>query len=285
MRVAFFGTGIMGLPMARNVAQAGIDVSAWNRTTERAEPLRSDGAEVVAEPAEAAGGADLLVTMLTDAEAVLSVVDETLLEVAGGALWVQMGTIGLQGTERCAELALGAGVELVDAPVLGTRQPAEEGALTVLASGPDEARERCAPLFDAVGQRTLWLGPTGEGTRMKLVANAWVVSLIESLGETIAFAEGVGADPEAFLEAIGGGAMDSDYAQMKGKAMVQRSFEAAFPLRLAAKDAALVLDAAAEAGMNLPLVEAVRSQMQHAIELGHGDEDLSATIEATRDSG
>jgi 3-hydroxyisobutyrate dehydrogenase len=285
MRVAFLGTGIMGLPMARNVAEADIDVKAWNRTTEKAEPLRDAGAEVVAEPAEAVDGADLLVTMLSDSEAVLSVVDEALLEAAGAALWVQMGTIGLEGTERCAELALRAGIELVDAPVLGTKQPAEKGALTVIASGPEDARDRCAPLFDAVGQRTLWLGPAGEGTRMKLVANAWVVSLIESLGETIAFAEGVGADPKGFLEAIGGGAMDSDYAQMKGKAMVDRSFEVAFPLRHAAKDAGLVLDAAAEAGMSLPLLEAVRSQMQRAIELGHGDEDLSATIEAARDSG
>jgi 3-hydroxyisobutyrate dehydrogenase len=285
MRVAFLGTGIMGLPMARNVAQADIDVSAWNRTAEKAEPLRNDGAEVVAEPAEAAAGADLLVTMLTDADAVLSLVDEALLEAAGDALWVQMGTIGLEGTARCAELAQRAGVELVDAPVLGTKQPAEMGALIVLASGPDSSRQRCEPLFDAVGQRTLWLGPAGEGTRMKLVANAWVVSLIESLGETIAFAEGVGADPKGFLEAIQGGSMDSDYAQMKGKAMVERSFEPAFPLRHAAKDAGLVLDAAGEADMSLPLLEAVRSQMQRAIELGHGDEDLSATVEAARDSG
>ena len=285
MRVAFLGTGIMGLPMARNVAQADIDVSAWNRTAEKAEPLRNDGAEVVAEPAEAAAGADLLVTMLTAADAVLSLVDEALLEAAGDALWVQMGTIGLEGTARCAELAQRAGVELVDAPVLGTKQPAEKGALIVLASGPDSSREHCEPLFDAVGQRTLWLGPAGEGTRMKLVANAWVVSLIESLGETIAFAEGVGADPKGFLEAIQGGSMDSDYAQMKGKAMVERSFEPAFPLRHAAKDAGLVLDAAGEADMSLPLLEAVRSQMQRAIELGHGDEDLSATVEAARDSG
>jgi 3-hydroxyisobutyrate dehydrogenase len=284
MRVAFLGTGIMGLPMARNVAQANIEVRAWNRTAEKAEPLRDEGAEVVTEPAQAVEGADLLVTMLTDADAVLSVVDEALLEAAGDALWVQMSTIGLEGTERCAELALATEVELVDAPVLGTKQPAEKGALTVLASGPDSSRQRCEPLFDAVGQRTLWLGPTGEGTRMKLVANAWVVSLIESLGETIAFAEGVGADPKGFLEAIEGGPMDSAYAQMKGTAMIERSFEAAFPLKHAAKDAGLVLDAAAEAGMALPLLEAVRSQMQRSIELGHGDEDLSATVEATRAS-
>jgi len=166
MRVAFLGTGIMGLPMARNVAEADIDVKAWNRTTEKAEPLRDAGAEVVAEPAEAVDGADLLVTMLSDSEAVLSVVDEALLEAAGAALWVQMGTIGLEGTERSAELALRAGIELVDAPVLGTKQPAEKGALTVIASGPEDARDRCAPLFDAVGQRTLWLGPAGEGTLM-----------------------------------------------------------------------------------------------------------------------
>jgi 3-hydroxyisobutyrate dehydrogenase len=284
VRVAFLGTGIMGLPMARNAAAAGLEVKAWNRTAEKAQPL-GDDATVVEAPAEAVEGADLLVTMLSDADAVLDVVDEGLLDAAGEATWVQMSTIGLAGTARCIELAKQAAVEFVDAPVLGTKQPAEKGAVTVLASGPDEARERCEPLFEAVGQRTLWLGPAGEGTRLKLVANAWVVSLIESLGETIAFAEAIGVEPESFLEAIEGGPMDSVYAQMKGKAMIEQSFEAAFPLGLAVKDARLVLDAAAEAGTSLPLLEAVRDQMQRGVELGHGDDDLAATVQATRASG
>jgi 3-hydroxyisobutyrate dehydrogenase len=281
MRLAVLGTGIIGLPIARNAAAAGIEVSAWNRTAERAEPLREHGVDVAAEPAEAVRGADLMATVLTDAEAVLSVVDGELLEAAGGAVWVQISTVGLAGTARCAELAQEAGVEFVDAPVVGTKQPAEQGELTVLASGPEALHDRCRPFFDAIGKRTIWLGPAGEGTRYKLVVNAWLVGVVESLAETIALAEGLGADPGRFLELIEGGPMDLAYAQLKGKAMIERSFETAFPLVHAAKDAGLVLDAAEESGLYLPLVETVREQMARAIELGHGEQDMAATLAAS----
>jgi 3-hydroxyisobutyrate dehydrogenase len=284
MRVAVLGTGIMGFPIARNAAGAGIEVRAWNRTAERAEPLSEHGVEVASEPADAVRGTDLFATVLTDTEAVLSVVDRELLEAAGDAVWVQMSTIGLEGTARCAELAQQAGVELVDAPVVGTKQPAEQGELMVLASGPEDVQDRCKPLFDAIGKRTVWLGPAGEGTRYKLIVNAWLVGVVESLAETIALAEGLGAEPRRFLELIEGGPMDLAYAQLKGKAMIERSFETAFPLAHAAKDAGLVLDAAGESGLSLPLVETVREQMARAIELGHGEEDMAATVAASMDS-
>jgi 3-hydroxyisobutyrate dehydrogenase len=284
MRVAVLGTGIMGAPIARNIAAAGIEVHAWNRTAQKAEPLRERGIEVAGKPATAVRGADLLITMLSNVDAVLSVVDESLLEVAGDATWVQMSTIGLEGTARCAELAFDSGTPFIDSPVVGTRQPAEQGALIVLASGPEEDRERCQRVFDAIGQRTLWLGPAGEGTRLKLVANAWLVGVVETLAETIAFAEGIGVEPSSFLKLIAGGPIDSPYAQMKGKMMLERNFETAFPLHLAAKDAALVLDAAAEAGLALPVIQAAHEQMERAAEAGHGDEDMAATFFAAVDS-
>jgi 3-hydroxyisobutyrate dehydrogenase len=284
MRVAVLGTGIIGFPIARNAAEAGIEVSAWNRTGERAEPLGEHGVRVIEASPEAVRGADILATVLTDADAVQSVVDERLLREAGDAVWVQMSTVGLEGTARCAELAQEADVELVDAPVVGTKQPAEQGELTILASGPEGVRDRCDPFFDAIGKRTLWLGPAGEGTRMKLVNNAWLIGLVESLAETIAFAEKVGVDPRRFLEILEGGPLDNAYAQIKGKAMVERSFETAFPLAHAAKDARLVLEAADEAGASLPLVEAVRAQMERALADGHGGEDMAATIYASVNS-
>jgi 3-hydroxyisobutyrate dehydrogenase len=278
--VALLGTGIMGGGMARSALRAGLPLRVWNRTIERAEPLAEAGAEVMPSPAAAVDGADLIVSMLSDADAVLAVMDGDDGALAGardGAIWVQAGTIGIEGSDRCLELAERRGVTLVDSPVLGTRQPAENGELVVLASGPEEARERCDPFFDAIGQRTLWLGAAGRGTRLKLVVNSWLVAVLEGLAETVAFAEGLGIDPELFLEAIAGGGLDLPYAHLKGKAMIERSFEPAFPLRLAAKDARLVVEAAERHGLDLPLERTIAARLEQGVEAGHGDEDMAAT--------
>jgi 3-hydroxyisobutyrate dehydrogenase len=278
--VALLGTGIMGGGMARSALRAGLPLRVWNRTIERAEPLAEAGAEVMPSPAAAVDGADLIVSMLSDADAVLAVMDGDDGALAGardGAIWVQAGTIGIEGSDRCLELAERRGVTLVDSPVLGTRQPAENGELVVLASGPEEARERCDPFFDAIGQRTLWLGEAGRGTRLKLVVNSWLVAVLEGLAETVAFAEGLGIDPELFLEAIAGGGLDLPYAHLKGKAMIERSFEPAFPLRLAAKDARLVVEAAERHGLDLPLERTIAARLEQGVEAGHGDEDMAAT--------
>jgi len=282
MRVTFLGTGIMGLPMARNAAGGGIEVRAWNRTPEKAEPLRQNGVEVLADPVEAIDDADVVVTMLTDAGAVRAVVETSgVLDALRGRTWAQMSTIGIAATEEMVRRTA-AEVAYVDAPVLGTRQPAEAGELTILAAGPPEAKERCGELFDAVGSRTHWLADEpGPATRMKLALNTWVVELVEALAETLALAERLEVDPAQLLEVIRGGAMDSGYAQTKGKAMIERSFEPpSFPLRLAAKDAALALEAAEQAGLSPPMLAAVREQFERAVAAGYGDGDLAATFAA-----
>lgn len=153
--IAFLGTGTMGLPMARNLAEAGFQLRAWNRSPDRAQPLAENGVEVVENPRQAATGADFLITMLSDADPVLETAERALAGAERDVLWLQMSTIGIEGTERCAELAERAGARLVDAPVLGTREPAEQAKLITLASGPAEAQEPSRPVFDAVGQRTL----------------------------------------------------------------------------------------------------------------------------------
>jgi 3-hydroxyisobutyrate dehydrogenase len=283
MRVTFLGTGIMGLPMARNAADAGIEARAWNRSPEKAEPLREHGVEVLADPVEAIDNADVVVTMLTDAGAVRAVVETSgVLDALRGRVWAQMSTIGIAATEEMVRRATEAEVGYVDAPVLGTRQPAEAGELTVLAAGPPEAKERCGELFDAVGSRTHWLADeAGPATRMKLALNTWVVELVEALAETLALAERLEVDPAQLLEVIRGGPMDSGYAQTKGKAMIERRFEPpSFPLRLAAKDAALALEAAEQAGFSPPMLQAVREQFERAVAAGYGDGDLAATFAA-----
>jgi 3-hydroxyisobutyrate dehydrogenase len=281
MRVAVLGTGTMGAPMARNIAAAGHEVRAWNRSRGRAEPLTADGVQVAGSPDEAAAGAEVVVTMLSDGDAVEAVAAE--LSFPEDAVWAQMSTVGIEATERLLARAAGAGVPLVDAPVLGTKAPAEQGTLIVIASGDARARERCAPLFDAVGARTVALGEEpGASTRMKLVLNAWLVSLVEGLAESVALAEGLGVDPAGFLEIIDGGPLGPAYAKMKGTMMIERSYEPSFSLALAAKDARLALDAADASGLDLPALRAIRAQLEKAVEQGHGDADMAAAVEASR---
>lgn len=278
--VAVLGTGTMGLPIARNLARAGFPVRAWNRARERAEPLAGDGAAVCDTPAEAVDGAAAILTMLPDADAVLAVAEQALPDAGEGTVWLQMSTIGIAGTQRCAELARERGVAFVDAPVLGTKQPAEEGELAILASGPEEARERLAPLFAAIGSKTLQLGEAGAGTRLKLVTNTWLVAAVEGAAEAIRLAEGIGVDPRDFLEAVAGGALDMPYLRLKGEAMIARDFTPTFKLALAAKDARLAARAAHRHDLDLALLTAVAERMSRAAER-HGDEDVSATFLAT----
>jgi 3-hydroxyisobutyrate dehydrogenase len=297
--VAVLGAGgTMGFPMARNIARAGISVRAWSRSRQQAEPLAQDGAFIADSPAEAARGAGIVLTMLADSDAVVAAMDgpHGALSAVPGAnaesggsqtgdpngphrvFWLQMSTIGEAATRRCAELANRRGVGFVDAPVLGTRQPAEERKLVILESGPADARPRIQPIFDAIGQRTIRVGEAGAGSRLKLVTNSWVLAVVEAGAETIAMAEGFGLDPRLFFRAIEGGTLDLPYLRMKGKAMIERDFmPAMFRLRLAAKDARLIRDASHEHGLDLPLVDTIAQRMTEG-EQSHGDEDISATF-------
>jgi 3-hydroxyisobutyrate dehydrogenase len=276
--IAVLGAGsTMGFAMARNMLKAGFRVRAWNRSVEKAQPLQGDGADVCESPAEAAQGASLIVTMLANADAVTETIEPALQDADGGVAWVQMSTIGEQGTERCIELAREHDVAFLDAPVLGTKAPAEQGKLVILASGPQELRERVQPVFDAVGQRTMWLDDApGAGTRLKLVANSWVVTVTEGAAETIALAEGLGLDPSLLFDALDGSALDLPYLRMKGNAMIERNFEPMFRLELAAKDARLVAESAQRHGLDLPMLRAIAERMTEGVEQ-HGDKDMAAT--------
>jgi 3-hydroxyisobutyrate dehydrogenase len=276
--LAVLGAGsTMGQPMARNLARAGFDVRAWNRSREKAAPLADDGVALRDTPAQAVEGASVIVTMLSDGPAVLDVAQDALPAATDGATWLQMSTVGVDATRRCSELAERHGLGFVDAPVLGTKAPAEQGTLVVLASGPDELRQPLEPIFDAVGQRTMWLGEAGTATRLKLALNAWVLTLVEGTAETLALAEGLGLDPSLVLDAVAGGPLDLPYLQLKGKAMLARDFDPSFRLALAAKDAGLIEEAMAQAGLHLPLLNTIRERLDEgAVE--HGDKDMSATF-------
>jgi 3-hydroxyisobutyrate dehydrogenase len=223
MRLTLLGTGIMGAAMARNLVRAGHEVTAWNRSRGRAEPLAGDGVRVADSAVE----------------------------------------------------AVEAGIAFVDAPVMGSRQPAEAGELIVLASGPDGALDRVQPVFETIGSTTKRLGEAGNGTRFKLVANAWVVTLNSGIAEVLTLARDFDLRPEDVLETFAAGPLASPYAQAKGQVMLGQDFEAAFPLKHARKDAQLAL---AATDRELPVLEGVAAQLERAEALGYGDEDLAATI-------
>ena len=274
--VALLGTGTMGEGMARNIAAAGMPLRVWNRTASRARPL-ADVATVSGSVAEAVRGADVVVTMLFDADSVAACMEQARDGLGDDTVWLQQSTVGVEGSERLAALAGDLGVTYVDAPVLGTRKPAEDGALVVLASGPADSRARIDPVLEAIGSRTIWVGEAGGGSRLKLAANAWVFTVVEGIAESLTLTRRLGLDPALFLEAVQGGALDAPYVQLKGKAMLAGSFDPAFALAGALKDADLILAAAAGAGADLAVLPGVREHFQRAVDAGHGDKDMAAT--------
>ena len=279
MEIAFLGTGTMGAPMARHLLGAGHRVRVWNRTREKAEPLAEQGARVARDPAEAIDGAEVVVTMLLDADATESSAGDALRCARPGAIWWQAGTVGVAGTERLARLAGRHGLAYVDAPVLGTRQPAEEGKLIVLAAGPSDALDRLDGVFGPTAANVLRVGEDpGAATRLKLVANHWVFVLVQGVAETVSSPRALGVAPERWLEAISGGPLDSGYAQLKGKAMLAGEFDPSFGLDNAAKDTRLILQAAADNGLELGFAGVIRDRFAAASAAGHGEEDMSAVV-------
>jgi 3-hydroxyisobutyrate dehydrogenase len=282
--VAVLGAGgTMGRGMARNAAAAGIPVHAWNRTAAKLGDLvETAGVETFETAREAVVEADLVVTMLSDVEATIAAMSGPDGGAAGseGAVWVQMGTIGIEGFERCAELAHDRGLLYVDAPVMGTKGPAEAGQLVVLASGPEGVRERLEPFFDAVGKRTIWLGEAGQGSRLKVVVNGWICTITEGTAEMLRLAAALGLEPRLALDAIEDGPLEAPYQRMKGEAMLKGDYTPSFRLALAAKDARLAVAAGQEAGAEIPAIEAIAAQMT-AVAEEHPDEDLAVLFRGT----
>ncbi len=280
MRVAVLGTGVMGAGMARSLRRAGVEVDAWNRTREKAEPLAEDGVRVHGSVAEAVADADVVVLMLFDTDAVLAVLAEGL-PAAGDAVWVQSSTIGLDGTRRATALAEQAGVAFVDAPVLGTKQPAEQGSLVFLASGPEALRGRVEPAFEAMGSKTIWVGEEpGRGSALKLVCNSFVGTLTAAVGQSVGLARQLGLDPQLFLDALDGGASDSPYVHAKGAMMLADDYPASFTLDGVRKDFALIRDAEAASGTRTTLTEAALACFDAAAAQGHGADDMASVVAA-----
>jgi 3-hydroxyisobutyrate dehydrogenase len=277
MRAAVIGTGLMGAGMARSMRRAGLAVTAWNRTPAKAEPLAEDGVEVRATVAEAVDGADAVVTVLFDADAVLQVTPELLEALGPNSTWLQSSTVGLDGIGRIAEKA--GETHLLDAPVLGTREPAEQGRLVPLVSGDPRLVERVRPVLEAIGTKTVIAGErVGAASALKLAVNAWLLSITAAAAQSIALARSLGLDPGLFLEAIDGGPANAPMVQLKGRAMVAGDFGTSFALDGGLKDLRLAAEAAG--GIKPELLDGVRALFERASSDGHGSEDIAAVYRA-----
>ncbi|RVX43011.1 3-hydroxyisobutyrate dehydrogenase [Nonomuraea polychroma] len=286
--VAVLGTGIMGAPMARNLLKSGLRVTVWNRTRAKAEPLAADGAVVAGSPAEAVEGADVIVTMLSDGDTVRAAMTAAAPGLRSGQVWAQMSTVGVDAVAGLAALAAEQGLTFADAPVQGTKAPAEQGKLIILAAGPSAARKVLEPVFDAVGQRTLWLGEDGAegtGSKLKMASVSYAISLTAVVAESLALAKGLGMDPDLVRQVISGGPLDNAYFQAKSKAIMEGDFTPSFTVSNAEKDTRLIVEAGESAGVRLDVVAAAGERFRRAEAQGHGDEDMAATYFASFDKG
>jgi 3-hydroxyisobutyrate dehydrogenase len=275
--IAILGIGTMGHGMATSALRAGMPTTVWNRNQETTRDLAEAGAAVAQTAADAARSATIVVTMVTDADAVVSIArDEGMLAaLVPGAILVQMSTIGVAGIDRVAAMVAAErpDVILADAPVSGSKEPAEQGQLTIFASGPDEARPRLTPLFDALGRRTIWAGAVGSGTRLKLVANTWLAFAAEAVAASVALAHGLGLETEMVADALEGNSLVSPWQEAKLQRIVKGEFSAQFALSLALKDVRLAYEAA---DGRLRALACLAEEWQHAVDQGQGHEDVTA---------
>ena len=281
LTVAVLGTGTMGTGMARSLLRNGFAVRAWNRTPERAAPLAGDGATVLSSPAEAVQGADAVLVMLYDLDAVRTTLEQVGDALPSNAVVLQSSTIGPSGMTAVGRLAAGRGQKILDTPVVGTKQPAEEGKLTVLVSGDADLRGRIQPVLDAVASHTVWAGPElGQASALKLACNSWVAGLTAAEAQALALVKGSGLDQQLLLDALAGSGSDSPYLHSKGPAMIEEKFPVQFALDGVRKDMDLMAQMAGENGVGTPLLDALRSIFGSAAAEGYGHDDIAAVVMA-----
>ena len=273
--VAVLGLGAMGHAFATNLAKNHFSLRVWNRSAEKGKDLAENGAKLASTPAEAVKGSEAVILMLANAEITLDVINQVIDTLADQAVVVQMGTIGVEATEQLHTLLKNKrpDVGFIDAPVSGTKKPAEMAQVSILASGDSALQSQIEPVFSAIGKGTHWLGDAGAGSAMKLVVNSWLIGLVQSLAESHCLAKQLGFSPETLWSVLEGGPLATPYAKTKLEMIDQGSYEPQMQLKWALKDATL----AAKAGgaEQMPNLHAITALWQAAVEAGLGDKDLS----------
>ena len=282
MNVGFIGLGIMGGRMAANLQRAGHTLTVHNRTKEKANDLLERGATWADSPAAVVKDAQVLVTMLAHPEAV----EETALgeggfleAMQGGQLWVDSSTLNPAFSRRMAKEAKARGVRFLDAPVAGTKAPAESGDLVFFVGGSQADIEEVQPLFGVMGKAIKHVGDHGMGTSLKVVVNHMLATSMAAFAEGIALGEGLGVSQEVLFDALIGGPLVPAYLGMKREKLEQGNYAPDFPLRWMQKDMQMVATAAYDTGVPMPLANLTKELYQAAVKRGHGDEDFSAIYE------
>ena len=277
-RVGLLGVGLMGSAMAHRLLNEGIDVVAWDQDPSHVQELGPRGADITSSASEVVSNSDVVITMLPTAEIVGSVVEPLLPQWPKDTIWLQMSSVGAAESDQLARVAADNGVIYFDAPVSGSTHPAEEGKLTILASGPESERTRVERVLEELGSRVQWVGEAGMGSRLKLATNQWMISMVSALAETMQLCELMGLDQQQFIELLDGGPLGSSYALQKLDEMRRHEYPAGFPVRLALKDLQLVREVAESAPVEMPVLDAALERMNDAF-ASHGDEDLAAVYE------
>jgi 3-hydroxyisobutyrate dehydrogenase len=285
--VAVLGVGTMGSAFARRLLGAGMRVSVWDVSHAAAEQLASAGAQVAATPEDAVRNAGVVLTMVPTVASIEETMPRALAALPRGATWLQMSTIGVDGTERAMALAKvhRPDVVFVDAPVSGSRGPAEAGKLLILASGPAAALDALMPVFSVLGQKTMRWEQAGSGSRMKLVLNTWLAVLGEGIAEVAVLARSLDVSLNDVSACLGSTALDAPWALSKLDKIERQAFSPDFSLALAAKDLHLALDAAHQARQPLPMAQSIATQWEGALQAGLGDRDVTGAYLALAREG
>jgi 3-hydroxyisobutyrate dehydrogenase len=278
VRVGLLGVGLMGSAMAHRLLDQGIVVIAWDRNAEHVRDLDGRGGEPAEEPSEVVSGAGVVITMLPTAEVILDLVEPLLDDWPEGTIWLQMSSVGAAEADQLTQAAEAHAVTLVDAPVSGSTHPAEEGELTILASGPDSTHAAVEPIFDALASRVLWVGKAGMGSRLKLATNHWMITMVAALAESMHLCQTMGLDQQQFIALLDGGPLGSGYALQKLDEMQRHEYPAGFPVRLALKDLELVREIEQSSRATMPLLDAVLARFTTAGP-DLADQDLAAIYE------
>ena len=281
--VGVVGTGIMGAPMAVNLAKAGYDVVAYNRTPAKAEALTADGVRVASSVAEVGAAAPIVITMVPDTPDVLDVVegpDGLAASMAAGSVLIDMSTIAPGATRELAARLAERGIAMLDAPVSGGSWGAQQATLTIMAGGEQEVFDRCLPVFEALGKNVTLMGPSGMGQTTKLVNQILVAGTCSAVAEALVFAAAHGADLLKTIEAVGGGAAASWQLANLGPRMVNGDFAPGFMVKLQQKDLRLVLESAQEKHVPLAVTSIARAYYTALEADGLGEEGTQALIKA-----
>ena len=286
MKIGFVGLGIMGSAMAANLIKAGFDVTVWNRSAERCAALAEMGGAVAASPRMAAECSDAVIAMMADPRAVLSVrdgADGILAGLKPGTGYLDMSTVDAETSIESARMAHERGALFLEAPVAGSRKPAEDATLTIMAAGDRSLYDTALPALEAMGKKILFLGDVGNAARMKLANNLVMSGMLTALCEGMALASGSGLDTARFLEVLDSGAVSNPMFRLKGPQIAaNREFPTAFPLKHMQKDLRLALRLAEEIGQPLFTTATVNELYKKAIAEGLGEFDFAAVSRVIR---